>query len=268
MDEQIKIFGSVIDPLRGRYQGTVFATRDNYLSPTVWFGLPVALLITSIVFLLIDGDLFTWWARSETGPGENLTAALFVVSGVLAFVIARQKDVIPITWLRVAFYPIGILGLLVAGEEWSWGQHFFGWQTPEWFAAINKQRETNLHNAAENLLDQKPRAVFIFTTLLLGFLVPLLRPRLTWLDRYPLIDWLLPGRFMIPTTLVMFLPRVVERFQLWFDTSLTGEFIVTTRDYQELQELFISVFVFLYLANIFLRIRRHRERCQGADTAI
>lgn len=258
----------VIDPLRGHYQETVFAKRETCLSPIIWFGLPIALLVASIVFLLIDGDLFTWWARSETGPGENMTAGLFVISGLLAFVIARQKDVIPVAWLRGGFYAIGILGLLVAGEEWSWGQHFFGWQTPEWLADINKQQETNFHNAAENLLDQKPRAVFIFTTLLLGFIVPLLRPRLTWLDRYPLIDWLLPGRFMIPTTLVMILPRVIERFQVWFDTSLTAEFIVTTRDYQELQELFISVFVFLYLANIFLRIRRHRDRHQDAGPAI
>lgn len=253
--------------MRQHYQGTVFASRDTCLPPILWFGVPVALLILSIIIMLIDKNLFIWWARSETGPGENLTAVLFVVSGVLAFFIARQKDVILFAWLRGGFYAIGAVGLLVAGEEWSWGQHFFNWQTPDWLASINKQRETNLHNAAENLLDQKPRAVFTITALLFGFFVPLFRPRLRWLDRYPVIDWLLPGRFLIPTTLVLFLPRLFERIQFWTDAGLTGRFFATTRDYQELQELLIAVFVFLYLANILLRIRRYKDSRQGAGSA-
>lgn len=258
MGAQPGFTAKIIDPLNGRYEGTVFANCENHLSPTVWFGLPVMLLVLSIVFLITDDALFLWWVRSETGPGENITAGLFVVSGVLAFSIARQKTVIPIAWLRGGFYVIGVMGFLVAGEEWSWGQHFFHWQTPDWLALINNQQETNLHNVAENLLDQKPRAVFTFATLLLGLIVPLLRPRITWLDRYPLVDWLLPGRVMIPVTLVMFFPRAIERIQFWSDTSLTGEFIVTTRDYQEIQELYISVFVFLYLVNLFIRIRRYK----------
>jgi len=251
------LINKLFDPYNGRYRGTVFAVRDDLLSPVVWFGLPVAFIAASLVFLLIDRDLFTWWARSETGPGENITAGLFVVSGLLAIAIARRKDAIPVGWLRRSFYGIAALAFLVAGEEWSWGQHFFGWQTPDWLAAINNQQETNFHNVAENTLDQKPRAVFSFTILLVGFLVPLLRRRINWLDRYPMIDWLLPGRLVIPTTLCVVLPRIVERFQLWLDVSMSGPYIITTRDYQELQELFISVFVFIYLLNLLLRIRRH-----------
>jgi hypothetical protein len=37
--------------------------------------------------------------------------------------------------------------LYIAGEEASWGQHFFHWNTPEYWAVINNQGETNLHNA-------------------------------------------------------------------------------------------------------------------------
>ena len=36
---------------------------------------------------------------------------------------------------------------LFAGEELSWGQHFFGWETPASWAAHNLQEETNLHNS-------------------------------------------------------------------------------------------------------------------------
>ena len=34
----------------------------------------------------------------------------------------------------------------LAGEEISWGQRIFGWQTPEAMEAINRQGETTLHN--------------------------------------------------------------------------------------------------------------------------
>lgn len=39
-----------------------------------------------------------------------------------------------------------VLLFLVFGEEISWGQHFFKWETPEVFQEANFQQETNLHN--------------------------------------------------------------------------------------------------------------------------
>ena len=36
--------------------------------------------------------------------------------------------------------------LFLAGEEISWGQRIFGWQTPEAMETINRQGETTLHN--------------------------------------------------------------------------------------------------------------------------
>src|SRR6185437_12681351 len=42
---------------------------------------------------------------------------------------------------------IALLGCIyTAGEEMSWGQHFFHWKTPEYWAMVNRQQETNLHN--------------------------------------------------------------------------------------------------------------------------
>ncbi|RVU38751.1 hypothetical protein EOI86_05630 [Hwanghaeella grinnelliae] len=252
------LFVKLFDPLRGQYQGTVFAESDTPVPPVVWFGLPVTLLLASVVFLLIDRDLFVWWAGSETGPGENITASVFVLAAVLAFVLARQKRLIPVAWLRGSFYSLFAVAMFVAGEEWSWGQHFFGWHTPEWLSDINKQGETNLHNVAENTLDQKPRAVATFIILIFGFFLPLFRSGLKFLDKYPFVDWLMPTRALVPTSLIVFLPRLAERIQLWFDISVTGPYVMTTRDYQELQELYISLFVFIYLLNLLLRIRRYR----------
>mgnify|MGYP001406462445 CR=1 FL=1 len=43
-------------------------------------------------------------------------------------------------------------------EEISWGQHFFGWISPDFFMEHNNQKETNLHNIS-NLFDQLPRSL-------------------------------------------------------------------------------------------------------------
>ncbi len=260
-------FSSLFDPLRGRHPGTAFDIRDNPLPPVVWLGLPLTLLAATLVLLIVDRDLFIWWAREETGGGENITASAFVIAGILSFIVARKRRAIPLRWLRLAFYAIGILALLVAGEEWSWGQHFFGWASPEWLEQYNKQKETNLHNIASQALDQKPRALASIVILVFGGIVPLFRRRLAWFDQVPVFDWLLPGRFLIPTSLIVVLPRLIDRVQVWFDVSLPGPFFVSTRGFQELQELFIGVFVILYMLNIFLRVVQFEKTRRTLVTA-
>jgi hypothetical protein len=85
---------------------------------------------------------------------ENATMAM-LAAGVLLLVrplrATRQacRDTAARTgwrWL-CGFYLLLIVGLVVlAGEEISWGQRIFGWETPETIAAVNEQQETNLHN--------------------------------------------------------------------------------------------------------------------------
>ena len=41
-------------------------------------------------------------------------------------------------------------------EEISWGQHIFGWETPDFFIKINAQNETNIHNIS-SLFNELPR---------------------------------------------------------------------------------------------------------------
>ena len=48
--------------------------------------------------------------------------------------------------------------LYIAGEEMSWGQHFFHWNTPEYWAEVNRQEETNLHNTYA-IFEKTPRSI-------------------------------------------------------------------------------------------------------------
>ena len=57
---------------------------------------------------------------------------------------ARQRN-----WLAmVTAILVAIVLFVMVGEELSWGQRIFGWATPDSFASINEQSETNLHNLA------------------------------------------------------------------------------------------------------------------------
>jgi hypothetical protein len=54
---------------------------------------------------------------------------------------------------------VGALSCLyIAGEEASWGQHFFHWNTPDYWAMINRQEETNLHNTYA-IFEKTPRSI-------------------------------------------------------------------------------------------------------------
>jgi len=97
-------------------------------------------------FTAVLGKSAYKWFTAEDGFSENLQVVFWLMTFLLCFFIARQE------WrggdrLVAALY--GVLSVAVfflIGEEISWGQRIFGWATSEEFAAINKQRETNIHN--------------------------------------------------------------------------------------------------------------------------
>lgn len=47
---------------------------------------------------------------------------------------------------NIYFALLGIIFFLAFGEEISWGQRIFNWNTPEGFKGLNAQKETNFHN--------------------------------------------------------------------------------------------------------------------------
>ena len=72
------------------------------------------------------------------------------------------------------WFSIATLGVAyTAGEEISWAQHLVGWGTPHWWADLNDQGETNLHNVS-SWLDQKPRALLEVGIVIGGIVLPLL----------------------------------------------------------------------------------------------
>lgn len=106
------------------------------------------LLSTSVVVALTryhDRALLYLLTR-EDGPVEWATVAVLVALAAILFVRIRTLSEKCPLQLKVAGYALAVLSLLAAGEEISWGQRIFGFQTSESLKKLNYQHETNLHN--------------------------------------------------------------------------------------------------------------------------
>jgi hypothetical protein len=148
------------------------------------FGLAFAsLLFTLLYFLTGFVQQFHDGFAQEDGPIEWSTSIfLFISSLVLVrHSIAQARGGAWVATLLVAFY--ALLFFFAAGEEISWGQRVFGWETTEFFAENNRQNETNLHNLVVGD-EQLAKTLFgsVLTTVLLIYLVvlPLMYSRFNW----------------------------------------------------------------------------------------
>ncbi len=81
---------------------------------------------------------------------ESLTAVWFLLAGFLLFVTAWMER----GFSRRCVYILGGMAMLfVAGEEISWGQRIFGFETPDFLMTLNQQEEITVHNFANGTFD-------------------------------------------------------------------------------------------------------------------
>jgi len=109
------------------------------------------LLVCASYLVVLLGDARFMALTTEDGVIESLGALSFLVAA-LSFLgcwwLSHPLQMKPgFRGSRNLFYLLLALFFLVcAGEELSWGQRLFGWQTPEILLEKNMQQETNLHN--------------------------------------------------------------------------------------------------------------------------
>ena len=114
----------------------------------------IGVVLTAIIVAVSHSLLYTSTFANlgaEDGIMESGGALSFLAASVIFFMLflrLRRKntkvasDVGAWWWYLI----LAALFLFVAGEEISWGQRIFGWQTPEWMAESNIQGETTIHN--------------------------------------------------------------------------------------------------------------------------
>ncbi|PZP56614.1 MAG: hypothetical protein DI586_03105 [Micavibrio aeruginosavorus] len=173
--------------------------------------------------------------HSEGGPHEAIEAFFLVFAFPVAlFLTFKVKNF----WLKIWAGIAALCCFYVAGEEISWGQQIFHWGTPENWAAINDQNETNLHNTS-TWLDQKPRAILEIGVLIGGLIIPALRK---WKpERLPQrFKEIYPGNIVVFTAICAVIVKLIG---IYGDT--TGHHLFWR--VSEVMELYLYYFVLLYL---------------------
>lgn len=101
--------------------------------------LSLVIIISSyLIYLLLKEDTVIRLGK-EDGLFEYLTALSFLATSILFILIFfRRRKLIHLVFALVFF--IGM------GEEISWGQRIFDFQSPEYFRENNIQNEFNFHN--------------------------------------------------------------------------------------------------------------------------
>lgn len=218
--------------------------RDLHRSIWLWC-VPLPLLIhLGARQLDTQGDFFAKWIESESGFIENATALILIPATIIALVLAlrfyRRFGTAYLLW----FTAVALVCFGFAGEEISWGQHWIGWTSPEYFAEHNRQGETNLHNL--NIHFGRIVKSILTLAIIVGGLIMPLRRRERPLSQTPgghFLDIVTPTLVCVPAAAFVLGVRLIERFKTWFD--LDWEIIAV--NLKETQELYIALFLFIYV---------------------
>lgn len=233
--------------------------RDHKDLPTwLWLAFPPAMLLLLILASMAGPEYVSLITRNDhdpagTGIAEHATVLVLLPGIVAGFAVFRNRDRLPD--IRLGWWVLiwALACVYFAGEETSWGQHYFGWSSPEMFQAVNRQQETNIHNIS-SWLDRKPRALVELWIMIAGLLVPAWR----WLRRRPADPagigyWVLPTSVLVPSAALFLLFRVHK----WAtDSEYAG--IVDWLSESEVREYYIALFLSLYLLSIWRRLRGAR----------
>lgn len=238
--------------------------RRPDLAPALWLWTPLVLYFSHyLAWAVLAPQTYDYWFPSETGLTENLTVVFTAIAAVLGILIVRHALRAGERWLAV-WFGLFILGCIYfGGEEASWGQQWFHWQTPEAWAQVNNQGESNFHNTdgpLGSLLDQLPRNLLTLGALIAGGIMPLLRrARGRALQPNGRAYWLLPTLVCVPTGLIVGLGSLPEKVQ---EKIMGDGAILIDIQSGEVKELMLAFFLMIYAASV---LRRWRLRMTSAD---
>lgn len=112
----------------------------------IWFP-PVSVLVYMLFLMAPTTRGMAWATLMEAGVVETATFVLFIVAGAMGFMVARRYwNATGRRGCAVCFSLAALALIFIALEEAAYGQHYFGFKTPEAMLALNQQQELTLHN--------------------------------------------------------------------------------------------------------------------------
>ena len=211
----------------------------------LWLWLPVAVIIVVVICYVINPDLTRFLVGDERGVIEPATAVVLLPAIYYGFRTVFYKTKSQILLIKMWILLVTLACIYIAGEEISWGQQLFHWETPDFISHINDQNETNIHNM-NSWFDQKPRLLLELWVLAGGVLLPvwrMFRSRQYSVDSWQY--WFWPSVVCLPTASLAILVKMPERVEYFINIKD----IVYLR-YSELQEFYFALFLFLYLYSL------------------
>lgn len=187
----------------------------------------VVVLVISVYLGITDETTFNERFANEDGIVENLTAlALLAIALTCGYRLMKQWRKHSRTWL-LGTALFSILFFFAAGEEISWGQRIFGWESGDFFLERNAQSETNLHNlvVGETKLNKLIFSQLLGLVMVIYLLIlPVMYRRLTWvqglIDRFavPMVKWHHTIAFLLVTLVILIIPaeRKWEVYEMAF----------------------------------------------------
>src|SRR5262245_38197615 len=138
----------------------------------------------------------------------------------------------------------------------SWGQHFFHWNTPDYWAEVNRQAETNLHNTYA-VFEKYPRAVLELGVVIGGILIPIAAAFAPWLRACRLSLFFPPAALM---------PAAIGAMAFKLSDILVQKIYGAKPAYRpsETIELYLYYFILTYLIVFARRIREIEASDGGA----
>lgn len=194
------------------------------------------LLMVSIRVAYHIPSMFSLLYAKDHGVLDLFVPIVFIISAVLVgaavWKMWRNSQFAKRRVVLLVFYLL-IIGAFVvyAGEETSWGQDFFGWQTPQLFSG-NVEGQTNIHNYFNKYFEYGYMALALVSVIVLVSLW--LEYKQRWIPYNRLI---LPHPSLIGLSLLITVVAIV-----WFSE-------------QELLEEMVAVFVLCYSLRLFTCLR-------------
>ncbi len=220
----------------------------------LWLWFPPLLLVVQFGCLALGRPVYDRLFDTELGVVELATPAVLIAGIAAGLAALRHRARLPAAWLAAWLACMTLGCVYFAGEEVSWGQHLVGWGTPETIAELNDQGETNLHNMS-SWFDQKPRLLLELWVLAGGLVLPLVRrARGLHYDERDWRAWFWPTQVCVPAAALAILIKLPPRIQGLFDL---GPLPVEIR-WSEPQEYYFGVFLMLYLASAWVRLKTTR----------
>lgn len=107
-------------------------------------------VLSGVVLSRINIELFENWYVVEDGVIEWLTVLALLFSSIMSFYRASILRPCRRPVFIAALIATGVVCLFGVGEEISWGQRVFDFESTEFFKNFNAQGEVNIHNLVIN----------------------------------------------------------------------------------------------------------------------